>query len=640
MDNTEITYADTFNARHLSAAEVARQFIAPAQYYQLHGLNHSVICGPRGSGKTTLLKMLQRDALRAWDEENAQKLQPRIKYIGIFVPADVRWARQLESVVKGIKSAEAQLRVYEIAFGSSVLLALTETLNQVWRIDLACKNSRTGGERKTEATLVQKLGELWSLPVKIPSISSLMHGLRLRQTRIPGISAKLKEENQLSDLQQEYPYIFSSWLEDLVAGIATINECLDVPDQRWALLLDELEIVPPPLLEKITSCLRSTYPNLIFKLALSPTGVDLFSKLETSDPSAGNDFQLIPLWYNEREDLRVFAEQLLCHALNIRGIDISCERLESELGRSRAPESDDEANAKASGSRDDRTKYFGELYSSDLSFAKFVDDSTIDLNNLHGSDNGPLIRKIAPLVLFRNRYLKGWTAENGAKRRPGRIGHEPYTGYPNILDLTEGNPRWILILADELATGRSKKNKELSDISVQTSAIDSFRSRYAAMLKVYPINPSGQRQIPTLYAFLEALANSNIGRLYYKAFTSDPALSFVIDAQAEKDYGLFIRTCIHLGALILMDSEPSKKNALPSNLASLAGQRARLCYRLAPEFFLPLRSTGQIKISTALGRGLLLSKNESAVPQIAAVEKPRTTAQVEKPTEPIQTQLF
>src|SRR5690242_2644351 len=84
---------DVFNARDLTPAEVARSFIPPSAFYDLLSDAHCVLEGPRGSGKTTLLKMLTPEAIAAWSDTDYE-IDRNVGFIGVFVPADVRWAKQ------------------------------------------------------------------------------------------------------------------------------------------------------------------------------------------------------------------------------------------------------------------------------------------------------------------------------------------------------------------------------------------------------------------------------------------------------------------------------------------------------------------------------------------------------------------
>ena len=630
------TLGESFNAKQLSVAGVARDFIAPAQFYQLLGLNHCVLIGPRGSGKTTLLKMLEPDAPSAYSG-NHDNAPSEISFIGVFVPADVRWAQQLSSQVDGIESNEVKERLYELAFGTSVLLAFLETIDRCIKISTLAQEKKLGSfnllfERTNEVTLASRLAELWHTPIGVPSLSELKHRLRLRQTKFPQWALKLRSGISMLDLALEDPYVNLSWLDCVVTAIETVNEFTQNNEQRWALLLDELEIIPPSLLKTIVSCLRSTSANLIFKLALSPSASSAFSPQQDIEPSQGNDFKVLNLWYNVRDDLRVFAGKLMTQAFARRGYSSSEDGIVSLLGRSTIFEEETSNNLSSTSdqnsflSKDKRQSLFSELAEKDRSFLDFLNKNglnTAELDLSDSSKNGPLVRKITPLVQFRNRALRSWLPTKPVLRA-GKISNDPYTGFPNILDITEGNPRWVLYLVDLLCAEMSVKSQGLTSKPVQASAITSMHQRFSSMLKIYPVKSKSGSGICTLYDFLERLAESTRKKLYIDAFSSDPAQSFEIDPAGAKEYGDFLEAAIHLGALVIMNPEAAKSSLGSPSGFELVGSRVRLCYRLAPEFFLPLRSTHSIRISSALtksntsifGSDLDIDPNDSPSHQI------------------------
>jgi energy-coupling factor transporter ATP-binding protein EcfA2 len=606
---------DSFNARHLTSAEVARDFIAPGMFPRMLGLNHCILVGPRGSGKTTLLKMLQPDAQHklSLQAPRIHTGESQIGFIGIFVPADVRWAKQLAVQTYGVDDVRVAEKLYEIAFCTSVLIAILDTIESCKFVS-ATSNQNIDFQfdlsRSEEAILVRRLGEIWFTPAEVPSISDLKHRLRIRQTKFPLWAAQIKAGAAFNTLVLEDPFLGMEWLDAIVTAIDTINEFTKQYTQRWALLLDELEIVPVSLLKSVVLCLRSTSSKLTFKLALSPTATDIFESILDSDPTVDNDFKIINLWYTERKDLRLFAARLLCQGLSrSEKHQILLEDLPLILGDSRDLDEDDGAEnglqrgiSKGEDSLVRRhSDAYNELANKDPSFLSFVARNRIDLKNLEFSDNtptGPINRKIAPLVQFRNRVVKRWSTER-MWARSGKTSYEPFFGWPNLLDLTEGNPRWILTLADHLAGEKQKKQSPISSKSVQTSAIVTMHQRFSAMLKIYPVVQNQNEEPLSLFDFLQRLSTFIRRRLYIDEFSSDPPMSFDVDEEGIEKYGRFIDAAVYLGALVIMNPDFQKQYGQKSQYSKLLGARLRLCYRLAPEFYLPLRSTGRSRISVA-----------------------------------------
>lgn len=583
-------------------------FIPPPQFSELLGFNNCILVGPRGSGKTTLLKMLQAPALLSWYRTKDTSPQQTIKFVGVFVAADVRWAKQLELVTKDIENEDQRTTIHECAFSNFVSLALIESLEKSISLKVVnpYQNSQELFDRNKESELTRKLSDIWQTQ-STPTFSALKHALRVQQSEIPKISTVLSRTKNIEEVQDKFPFIGLSWLNSLTLAIETINDHLQIENQKWALLVDELEIIPPMLLARILSPLRSTSGNLIFKYALSPTGAgsNILANHEESDPTQGNDFSTLSLWNTKKEEVRSFSSQLLIHALSSRGLIEPDADISETLGISGTAEEglatagDNEAGRI---SLSQRKKIFSELAAKDESFNNFLKSKKIDIEKLTTSDkttNGTLVRKITPLVYLRNHVLHRWSSEKYVLR--SKKSFQPYHRFPNILDLTEGNPRWILNLAENLALQANSKAQNLKAQSVQTDAIASFKDRFISMLKVFPVGKNQHNSTMTPYSFLEILANHIREKIFYNEFSQDPALSFLIDKSSAEDFGEFISICIHLGALVLVDSDASKESAFIPGAAGLEGRQVRICHRLAPEFFLPLRAGRDVKMHSALG---------------------------------------
>lgn len=605
MNYNTSSISDTFNARHKTATEVARDFIPPPQFDQLLGSNNCILVGPRGSGKTTLLKMLQVTALSSWnhytDLENKS-----IPFVGVFVAADVRWAKQLELVTQNIVDPSVRGLVHEASFSNFVCIALIDSLEK------ALKHGMLGVDRmldrNSEAELSRKLSDLWKTQ-STPSFSSLKHALRVQQSEIPRICSEFTC-SEAQAVQDKYGFLRLSWLSSFTFAVETINEHLEMDSQKWALLVDELEIIPEDLLELILTPLRSVSGNLLFKYAISPTGVgsDVLSNRSESDPTQGNDFVVLRLASAGKEDTRNFATLLLLKALQAKAlISESDEDLSRALGHSAGADSETDRGLIADRETgrvtlDQRKKMFSELAAKDVSFSKYLAQKKVDIEKLTTSDrssSGTLVRKITPLVYLRNHVVKNWSSTEAKKR--SKYGSQPYQRFPNILDLTEGNPRWVLNLADDLAIAAKVKESNVMAQGVQSAAISAFTDRFISMLRVYPIGSTSSTGMHTPFDLLEALGSYLMEKLYFGEFSPDPALSFSIDSQSAASYGNLISICIHLGALIFVDSGAAKESAFTPGFSALEGREVRICNRLAPEFFLPLRAGRSIKMNTALG---------------------------------------
>jgi hypothetical protein len=596
---------ETFNARHLTSIQVAEAFIPPPQFDQLLDNNHCLLVGARGSGKTTLLKMLQIQALRKWKEINDSDHRS-VDFIGVFVPADIRWAKQLAIKLDGVNSRSERSILCEAAFTGSVCISFIDTLEQA--IKLGSIRSTEADpysiSRREEAELTRSFARMWGVSVEIPSFRALRQEMRFCQTLLPRIALGLKDGVSIDTLLSKNQFLGISWLDAFGSAIETVNENFRCEHQKWALLVDELEIIPEELLQLITAPLRSTFGNILFKYSISPTGTktELLSKLEASDPTPGNDFKIIRLWHTDREQIRIFSSRLLQSSLASRRLIDFDQGIEEALDWSKNAEQDDIAEGKLS--LEQKKQLFSELHEKDSSFRDFLDRKRISIESLSTSDeakNGPLIRKITPLVYFRNHVISEWSPEGVGRR--SKIAMQPYSGFPNLLDLTEGNPRWILNLADTLEAECKNKASNIKLPGVQHSAIESFSKRFMSMLKVYPVGSAASKNI-TIFNFIEDLAKHLNQKLYDSPFTSDPPLSFLVDSESAVTYGEIIETCIHLGALVIIDPSSSDDSSLLLGGRALESRKLRICYRLAPLFFLPLRANKQIRLTSVFKKSL------------------------------------
>ncbi|MGF6998829.1 hypothetical protein [Paraburkholderia sp. GAS32] len=622
MSDNPTSGGDVFNARDLAPPEVAARFLAPPAFDRLLGRPHCILEGPRGSGKTTLLRMLTPEAFALWRQHVPGE---SIEFIGVFVPADVRWAKQLSLRVSRIVNPIAKDIVQQSVFSVAVSLALVDTLEQCSKLEPQFGSAQPSLffaiDRQRQADVVAALAIVWQLEVPVFSFNGIRLALRKRQHELNGVAAELAEGTDLRQVRQEHPYVTSTWLDNLVTAVESVNDALERPNQLWAILLDELEIVPPGLLQTIVDALRSTSNKVRFKLALSPTGSDLIPLGQAGASSSFEDYRPIKLWYEKKGDARAFASKLFVASLGrALGEDVAPESLNAILGTSW---SSDNATDDATESSTDlgdsaietpamqrvRATAFSALYAKDESFRRLLDERGINPRNPPYKDATPegiLVRKITQIVLHRVREIESYTFSNGVKRKGGRRSPHGYFGFPNIIDLTEGNPRWVLTLVESLVAASKADGHAVRTQTVQSVAIRDFVQQMSSKLMVYPVKAASGGKRWTPYDFVRALASSIEGAIFEGPFVTDPAMSFSIDQASVDQFDEYIRTAIDLGALVIVRRGGPAPLAAAGNAQSLVGARVRLTYRLAPEFRLPLLYIKEQKMSTALRGGELL----------------------------------
>ena len=179
--------------------------------------------------------------------------------------------------------------------------------------------------------------------------------------------------------------------------------------------------------------------------------------------------------------------------------------------------------------------------------------------------------------------------------------------------MAEGNPRWILTLAEATKAKVSENHGASYSRGVQARAVDEFVRQFVAKLMVYPTSATGVRNGWTPYHFISTLARKLEDALYGGPFTTDPSLSFKIDQMSMNHFGEYIRVAIDLGALVIMRGEAVAPLSSAADGQSLVGRRVRISYRLTPEFRLPMKSTKEQNMSAALKAGDLLASHDSAI---------------------------
>ena len=610
---------DVFNARDLAPVQVASNFLAPPVFERLLSKVHSVLEGPRGSGKTTLLRMLTPEAFSLW-----RQVEPGqdIDFIGVFVPADIRWSKQLTVRTDRISNPVAKDALLHASFSVALNLAFVETIQSCAKLHTRFGNAHPAIffplDRTSEAEIVASLSFVWGLEVPLPSFNGINLALRKRQHELSAAATQLADGRPLLEVQAELKYISSTWLDNIVTAVESVNDVLHRPNQLWAILLDELEIVPTALLQTIVDALRSTSNKVRFKLALSPTGSDLIPHDQPGSSSHFEDYRPIKLWYERKNDARDFASRLFASSLSrMLGEPIATASLTEVLGSSWTRTQDEAEQEEGQDSPPEketpqmqrlRASAFKSLYDRDESFKKLLDEKGIDPKNPPDRDANPkgtLVRKITQLVLHRANELERFTFAAGAKHRGGKRNQRAYVGFPNLVDLTEGNPRWVLTLAESLVAAHRAAELPLSTQSVQSSAVRDFVQQMVAKLTVYPTKSAASGRRWTPYDFVKGLGSSIYAQLFDVPFKTDPAMSFVIDQAAVEQFGEYIRTAIDLGALVILRRGGPAPLASAVSAQTLIGSRVRLTYRLAPEFRLPLLYQKERSISSALKAGEL-----------------------------------
>ncbi|SDD46670.1 hypothetical protein SAMN04488581_2335 [Mycolicibacterium neoaurum] len=595
---------DVFNARDLTASQVADNFVEPRIYKKIcEGLN-TLLIGPRGSGKTTLLKMLTPEGRERRRHGSESSDEP--SFSGVYIPIDVQLADRLDSIsTAGLEPAISEV-VATSLYAFHVFRCVTETL--AWH----CTSSRRHSAHHTltrtqEAEAVQALADLWGISLNVPTISALQSGLRTRHSRALELwsrqvfrlhTGREVEVDSLDCLD------FDSGLKgavDVLSNATSWNS-----GHRWAILFDEVEIAPEILQRHLLSYLRTSDQSILFKIAIAPYMQAYRGLPDRTRASALNDFNVINLQDDHDNDHVAFTAAYFQRACDIRfGKPIS---IDAALGPSILASDTGSTDAELSyGPRSPQVRRFRNLYRKDASFAQYMDSLGVDAESLISSgdshERAPF-RKVRQVALVREAYL----SEPGSGRRlatrnsPGRL----YVGAGGVTRMCEGNPRRLAFVTPMLLAGMDTGTLRVP-FQVQTDAVGRTEAAFRSFLRGLPISEELGSTLPRgLLSFVDLLGSWFHDQIMAADFDIDPVGSFIVDSNASESTEELIARGLNSGAFVQLsdnDNSPSQRSASAFEpLTNSRGKRFRLSYLLSLNYGLTLRVGRAISLRTIMQR--------------------------------------
>ncbi|CAH0231331.1 hypothetical protein SRABI98_02753 [Microbacterium sp. Bi98] len=553
---------DAFNAKRMTADQVAGSFVVPAEFDRLSGNDHVYVIGPRGSGKTTLLRMLTGETLRAWEGSEAEAARRRIDYTSIFVPADELWASQASS---------GNIRV---AFAGQLLLAAIDAMTYRVSGNLGV-HLPASLSLSSEIALTNHFARLWGLGEVLGGFKGLQAGLELLLLELP--------RQDLGDHALAAP----DSLRLLVPALEAFNREVEQRGHRWALLLDEMELAPPAVHAMVTRFVRGGPPILTLKISMSP--FDRFMQIygEEALPAPGNDFDTIYLSGRPVRELRAFTNGLWRSALKARGLQ---HRELSAALDDRAPTPRDRPAADRSG-----VGFVRSMANRDPELRQWLRRRQVNLSDASSmsySERSATIRKITPLLVYRDALLN--FRDGQPVKRSRKKSFEPFTGANAIATILEGNPRWIKSAFAQMLERYDARTQSIS-AGFQLDSLTSVADRFEALLRVLPTRQGdGEAMAPLqlVDTIARYLRDRNLG-----PFTADAPNSFVVDHGTPDEVRRALLLCLYAGAIVHLRSRNS-----PAVLSSFTNERFRLTYLLSVRDGkeLPLRLGKDVRLTSVL----------------------------------------
>lgn len=578
----------------MSVEDVARSFVPVPAFQQLVHDSHSVLLGPRGCGKTTLLKMLNRRALLSWDKLDRAKRFPkwsftRPRFEAIYISSDVRWSYELACLsetaeLAPIVSSQAQ----RIMVAVNAVCSILETVHDILE-----------HHPSVEVEIADRLISRWRLINTLRSLSDVKSSLVTLVGEIRGFLNTANVAKLAVTFDRVPASFYGHVLDAPIELLSVLSDHMPKVARPacWALCYDELEIAPSWLRKELLEALRSTNQYILLKLTWTPL---LPSGLRTS-PETAADFKTIRLWHSHVVDPRAFCEELTSDFLRERfpGLKLTPDDF---FSRSMLGAEADEEPERSYERGSTEYQVFRKLAQWDRSFRRLLEDRTIDPEDpvpRSAEEKDQFYRKIKPIAVLRLEFSSEF-------RERSRKAPTIYAGKEAIYSMSEGNPRWLRGLLNDLAD-LSGLAQDLSRVARrirykdQARILNSAGQRFLALIKASPFRPPPSNASPdshevTLAGFIDQVGKYFADQIYKIEFPMDPIGSFEVPLDADQTTVAVIEQLLDLGGVVYIGTSTQD---VP---ISVRGSRFRLAFVLSPIHRLALRTYRSININQILGQ--------------------------------------
>jgi energy-coupling factor transporter ATP-binding protein EcfA2 len=559
------TIFESFNARALKPSQVAETFVPSKHYDQLVNRNNTIVVGPRGSGKTTLLKMLQQQALEAWEHGEADMFRSRIDYTGVFIATDLSWGAQIQALGEGKLDPDSHKLLSIAAFTTHVLRSvILAMLQRIATTPVKYPFRRVILTNTDEVHLVKILADAWHIQPLIPSLLSLKQSLSVRLLQIREIAGSevTRGEAGRANRLSEITFLHSHFVEAAAIATESFNDLIGESGARWTLMFDELELAPEWIQDELIRSLRTTDSVFLYKLAMSPYSYSarLLELKSGKAPAVGQDFEQIALWYAEKQQTYEFCYNLWKAMLRERGVPPRDPP--KILGRSYFENyEEDSRRGGGYGPESRAAERFATLAHNDVTFQHYLMEKGINPNKL---DEVPkpimdsVVRKISSLVAVREYYRAPDRERTRQIKRRTRKAAIIYAGAESLFAVSEGNPRWFIAIVGRLLEDWRDEGRKIP-AEDQAREMKKAAQRFSAMLRTIPAPPS--KVLGTnrgVLSLIQAIAHYFHDQVVMNSFIAEPSLTFTVDPNTTDDMLYMLEQALNAGAVVYIPEEESE----------------------------------------------------------------------------------
>lgn len=243
------------------------------------------------------------------------------------------------------------------------------------------------------------------------------------------------------------------------------------------------------------------------------------------------------------------------------------------------------------------------LIAKDESFRNFLSRKKVDLENPIAMDEKSkdiLFRKIKPIVYYRNYFIDyvGYNIDDDelkVKLRSRKTA-SLYSGIEVLYKICDGNPRWLIGIINSILNRIIDKPKSTDIRDIQVDVLHETAVQFMNVISNIPIDPyKTQKRDYTLEDLINLIGKTFQNEILGSNFKMDPKGSFIVEKSEtlipEKLIAI-LEKAAYQGAIILLNSNDSAFDF------EVRGKKFRLSYMLAPLFKLPLRTYGELNLSS------------------------------------------